>query len=502
MRALSTRPALVLGLAVALPSLAKAQGGPVVMPASNPAGAAASTSTPTPPPLPRDPDGGPARVFMILTPQSTTAYVGEMVPVRIDFFIRQEANADQDSLPTLKGSDFLMNDFTVRGHESVTILDNESYEIDTFLSAFAAPKSGDFPLAAERDTYWVKAVTSSGMDPFGFTRSTSLGHGMITTNSYTMHILPLPEAGRPDHFSGAVGQFNAFADAQPAVVKMGQPITLTFGVNGVGNFDYVHSPDLAHDPHWKVYAPHVTMSYSNEMRTQGAKTFELSALPQENGNVPLPRATFSFFDPRLRQYVTIPIELPTIAVTGAMPLPAAETVAPASAGAEPTATVDAFAPNRADLGDVAASMTPIYRAPWFWPVQAALVTLPVVGLLVFFIRRRTHAGVESTENAARRRTLQQEEKAMAQAARGGDARAFFLSARHVVQLQLGAQWGIAPEAITLGEIRRRDAELAETVAPLFAQADEVLYSGRVSANLDLAHWQRVANECLQLQKVG
>jgi hypothetical protein len=121
---------------------------------------------------------------MILTPQSTTAYVGEMVPLRIDFYIRQEANADQDSLPTIKGSDFLMNDFTVRGHESMTILENESYEIDTFLSAFAAPKSGDFPLAMERDTYWVKAVTASGMDPFGFTRNTNLGHGTIARNSW------------------------------------------------------------------------------------------------------------------------------------------------------------------------------------------------------------------------------------------------------------------------------------------------------------------------------
>jgi hypothetical protein len=58
---------------------------------------------------------------------------------------------------------------------------------------------------------------------------------------------------------------------------------------------------------------------------------------------------------------------------------------------------------------------------------------------------------------------------------------------------------VAPEAITLGEIRRHDPALAETVAGLFAQADEVLYSGRASAKLDLAHWQRVARECLHLQ---
>jgi hypothetical protein len=88
---------------------------------------------------------------------------------------------------------------------------------------------------------------------------------------------------------------------------------------------------------------------------------------------------------------------------------------------------------------------------------------------------------------------------MDDAAKKGDARGFFLAARHAIQLQLGALWNMAPEAITLGEIRRRDPALANSAAGLFAQADEVLYSGRASAKLDLAHWQRVARECLHLQ---
>ncbi len=91
---------------------------------------------------------------------------------------------------------------------------------------------------------------------------------------------------------------------------------------------------------------------------------------------------------------------------------------------------------------------------------------------------------------------------MADAARRDDVRAFFLAARHAMQLQLGVQWSVSPESITLGEIRRRDPAQAEAVAALFLQADEVLYSGRAGAKLDLGHWQRVVRECLQLQTVG
>jgi hypothetical protein len=418
--------------------------------------------------------------------------------VRIDFYIRQESNADQDSLPTLKGSNFMMNDFTVRGHGSLTILENMPYEIETFLSAFSAPKSGDFSLASERDTYWNKGSQPSGFDPLGFTKSTDLAHDIITSNQYTMHIRPLPEAGRPADFSGAVGLFVVASDAQPAVIAAGEPVTVTLDVRGAGNFDYVRCPVLPNDPHWKFYAPKSRMTFVDEARTEGLKSFELSAIPQKNGNVVLPRASFSFFDPRSRQYITEPVNLPSIAVTGVMPQSiAAPTVSETVSSVTPPPVSDGFAPNRAELGDLHASMAPVYGAPWFWAVQAALVALPALGLLIFGVRRGVRTGKESA--ASSRHTLRQAEQTMDDAARQGDARAFFLAARRAIQLQLSVRWSMAPEAITLGEIRRRDPALADSVSGLFAQADEVLYSGRASANLDLAHWQRVARECLHLQ---
>ncbi len=144
-------------------------------------------------------------------------------------------------------------------------------------------------------------------------------------------------------------------------------------------------------------------------------------------------------------------------------------------------------------------MTPAYRQPWFWIAQGALLALPLLGLAVFVWRRCARSGRESNESVLRRRSLKQEEHAMAEAVRTNDTRAFFLAARHAMQLQLGSRWGTPPEAITVGEIRRRDPALAETLTPLFAQADEIMFSGGAGANVDLAHWSRIARECLQLQ---
>lgn len=490
---------------------AEIRAGPVVLPPVNPtasadqAGATPGASPDAPATAaataPRDKDDGPAKVYMVITPQATDAYAGELVPLRIDFYIRQEANADQDSLPTIKGSNFLMNDFAVRGHASLALVEGMPYECDTFLTAIAAPKSGDFPLAVERDTYWVKSAATNDIDPLGFTKSTNLAHGTITSNQFTMHVHSLPDEGRPENFSGAVGEFAVSSDAQPATVAMGEPVTLTFGITGSGNFDYVHCPVLADDAHWKAYAATSTITFTDEERTQGTKTFEQLVMPEENGNVPLPRATFSYFNTRLKQYVTVPINLPTVAVTGAMPIPTATASAP-SVGVEISVkpvVADDFLPNRVDLGDTQSNMSPVYQKPWFWILQGVFVALPLLGLLVFFVRRRMFAGQENAESVSRRRSLRQEQSTMADAVRQGDARAFFVAARHAVQLQLGTQWALSPEAITLGEIRRRDPSLAETLTPFFAQTDEVIYSARPSMNIDLAHWDRITRELLQLQ---
>jgi hypothetical protein len=485
--------------------------GPVVMPPTNAATAPATPDngnsadiTGSNVGVPRDKDGGPSKVFIIITPQTTDAYVGQSIPLRIDFYIRMDVAAEQNSLPTIKGSDFLMNNFSVRGHVSFEELEGERYGRETWITAISAPKSGDFPLSMERDTYWVRSVTINSFDPFGgfFGRHANLAHESITSNQLAIHVHALPEEGRPAHFTGAIGQLQVTGDAQPKSVAVGEPVTLRFTVGGEGNFDYVRCPRLPDDPAWKTYVPKSSINYLNESHTHAVKTFEQAVIPRKNGNVPLPPASFSYFDPTAKQYVTVPIALPEITVTGA-PTPLAS--ASPGGGTDSTAASTApkaveFLPNRLEIGSPRMSLTPVYRQPWFWAVQGGLISLPLLGALLLFFRSRSTLDADRAERALRQRSLQQEEDAMAEAVRRGDALAFFVAARHAIQLQLGTQWNLRPEALTLAEIRGRDPHLAETLEPLFKQADEVIYSGQASPALDLAHWEhRVRTELLQPQ---
>jgi len=482
--------------------------GPVVMPPNGgTAPNAAENSSTTAPAgnVPMDSDGRPAKVFMVLTPGTTDAYIGQSIPLRVDWYIRLDANYQQNSLPTIKGSDFLMNDLSFRPQEEEQIVMNEAYRRESWITAISAPKSGDFPLSMERDSYWVKSITGNGFDPFFggfFNRHANLGHQPIASNQLTIHVHALPEEGRPAHFTGAIGQFKVTGDAQPASVAVGEPVTLRFTVSGEGNFDYVRCPALPDDPAWKTYTAKSGTNYVNESHTQAVKIFEQDAIPQKNGDLPLPPAGFSYFDPAAKQYVTVPIALPVITVTGS-PVPLAS-ASPGggtdSAAASATPPAVGFLPNRLEIGSPRINLIPVYRQPWFWAVQGGLIFLPLLGALLLFFRSRCPPDDGRAERALRRHSVQQEEDAMAEAVRRNDALAFFVAARHAIQLQLGVQWNLRPEALTLGEIRDRDSHLAETLEPLFTQADEVIYSGHASSGLDLAQWEhRVRTELLQPQ---
>jgi hypothetical protein len=485
--------------------------GPVVMPPNNgqPApNAPANPANPNDtsgsnPNVPMETDGRPARVFMTITPQTTDAYVGQSIPMRIEWFIRADVDAQQDSLPTIKGSDFLMNNLSVRLREDEVAIMNEGYRRESWNTAISAPKSGDFPLQMERDSYWAKGPAQTTIDPFTnfFPGRPKLAHESIPSNQFTVHVHLLPTDGRPASFTGAIGQFIVTGTAQPESVAVGEPVTLHFSVSGQGNFDYVRCPALAADPAWKTYVPSAKVEYQEESHTQGVKNFEMAVIPQKGGTLPLPQATFSYFDPTSKQYVSIPVNLPAITVTGS-PSTASN---PAAANADSTSATAAtattgFLPNRADSGSTQTNLIPIYRQSWFWIVQGGLLALLIIGAVVLILRSCSKPDNDLAERQQRQQTLTREEDAMSEAVRNGDAMAFFVAARHAIQLQLGTQWRVKPESLTLAEIRQRDPQLAQTLEPLFAQADEIIYSGGTGLNLDLAHWERHVRELLQTSK--
>jgi oxygen tolerance protein BatD len=489
--------------------------GPVVMPSApddqnnatpnNPTDQSATSVQP-----PMGSDGRPVKVFMVIAPETTDAYIGQTIPMRIDFYIRVDSLAQQDSLPTIKGIDFLMNDLSVRPEEDEVNVGNETYHRETWRTAISAPKNGDFPLQMERDTYWTKDARGVFSDPLGnfFGPRPQLAHGNVPSNQLVMHIHALPDEGKPADFTGAIGQFQVAGNASPTTVNVGEPVYIDFSITGQGNFDHVRCPALTPDPAWKTYVPSSKVNYDqgDESRTHGDKIFRQAVIPQKNGTLSLPSADFSYFDPTTKKYVVLPINLPAVTVTGTPEAAAPAPVVADNTGTSSTATAAAdnsdLSPNRLEFGSLRTDLTPSFLHPWYWLAQGVALLVVILSLPFLLLRSRRRQDNARAERALRRRSLHELEQAMSLAVQQQDAAAFFSAARQALQLQWGAAWGLRPEAVTLPVMAEHDPELAARLAPLFGLADEAMYSGRTTQVVDLAAWeQQVRDELRQLQPV-
>ena len=122
------------------------------------------------------------------------------------------------------------------------------------------------------------------------------------TKGASVVVKPVPEEGRPESFSGAVGKFTIEADLNPRQVKVGDPITLTLTLRGEGTLEDARAPDLTAIPevteHFKTYEPTIETQDS-------ARRFTYSLRPKQAGIKAFPAIPLSYFDFEEERYVTL-----------------------------------------------------------------------------------------------------------------------------------------------------------------------------------------------------
>ncbi len=108
---------------------------------------------------------------------------------------------------------------------------------------------------------------------------------VLPSNELRLQVQPLPEAGRPAHFTGLVGTFGISAEATPLEVKVGDPIDLTVTVTGSGDLRRLPPLDLSRMDGFDAFrisdAPAAPASFDRAMlrRTIRALSHETTAIP-------------------------------------------------------------------------------------------------------------------------------------------------------------------------------------------------------------------------------
>ncbi|RYD18490.1 MAG: hypothetical protein EOP88_22380 [Verrucomicrobiaceae bacterium] len=302
-----------------------------------------------------------------------------------------------------------------------------------------------------------------------------------------IEVRPLPTEGRPEGFSGAVGEFQFDSAQIPGDWKTGEPQQITSQLSGSGNFALMKAPTLTPADGWKSYPGKDQFRAHEETSFSGSKIFQFNAVPRKGGDQDASLA-FSYFDPNAGAYKTITSPEQKIRVTGEDMAAEEPAATPAAKEPEKKKTDELVAQRRNP--SPASTLIPLVSRQAFGEMLGTSAGLCLLGAALAVVRRRRHDPLRTAKAALAKDTRE----ALDQAGAARDGAAFFSAGRLAIQRQLGALWNQPPQAITSSEVRARLGEESPVVR-FFHEADVLEYSRGGSGEV-LPQWRSLLDEAL------
>lgn len=143
----------------------------------------------------------------------------------------------------------------------------------------------------------VKATLPTRVDARGQALSTE--KCVASSPSLSVAIRPVPTTGQPASFSGAVGHFRLEVEAQPTMLRVGDPLSLTLTLWGEGLWDTVRPPALAQQlgQDFKVQAEPPAVQVEPD-----AKAFIYTLRPRQAHIRAIPAVEVAYFDPDTQRF--------------------------------------------------------------------------------------------------------------------------------------------------------------------------------------------------------
>lgn len=128
----------------------------------------------------------------------------------------------------------------------------------------------------------------------------------VSAPSRIVTVKPLPEAGKPEDFSGAVGNFSFKVIPSKTTLKNGESLELKVAVSGKGNLKLFDLPKPVVPNSFEMYDP----VHSENVQTPlsgmtGSIIDSYTIIPQFKGKYPIKPMTFSYFDLGTNSYKRI-----------------------------------------------------------------------------------------------------------------------------------------------------------------------------------------------------
>jgi hypothetical protein len=359
-----------------------------------------------------------------------TAYVGQQVTLTVGAFfdplVRNRLQRQPEYRPPeLQG--FWTADLPGSDRPERRVVNRREYFVQTYRRALFPLTPGTIRIPPAAVIYEVRRGLIYAPETF-----------QVESAPATVVVRPLPTAGVPLGFTGAVGRFQTDVWFDRSDLRAGEAVNLVLEVRGTGNLSSLARPELPEIPGIRVYEG----GEDAEVQLRGAefaghKRFSWVLVPERAGQFVLPALPLPYFDPTEATYSIARTEPVTLIVESA----------PASAlgAGVPGGTAVRFVkaqPGRRPMN--------LHRAPLFWIVQA----VPLLVLVGFVALGRYKSRVPTfTRRRPQRRTRALRE--LRPLAESGDT-AFFGALRAAILDWLGPRLHL-PDLPTQGVVQVQHA---------------------------------------------
>lgn len=135
---------------------------------------------------------------------------------------------------------------------------------------------------------------------------TTQSNKRVSAGAKIINVKPLPETGKPEDFTGAVGSFTFEAKPSRTTLKHGESLDLKVVVSGTGNLKLFDLPKPVVPTALEMYdAVHKENVNTPLSGMSGSISDGYTIIPQYKGDYPIKPMRFSFFDLKTKTYKTI-----------------------------------------------------------------------------------------------------------------------------------------------------------------------------------------------------
>lgn len=254
-------------------------------------------------------------LFIDLEVTKTSAFVNEPVEVNYRIYLSPNLEIELNKNTVAKFNNFWSQTEDVTGGWERAVVNNRVYKSKIFKRAILYPqKTGKLEISPITLDLNISYPTGD-FDFFGDPEY-DVARREIVSNSKFLQVLALPEKGKPDNFTGAVGSFEFKANVTKNELKSGESLQLDLIVSGKGNLKLFEIPKPNLPSNFEIYEPkHQEFINENIKGISGKIVDSYTLIPQEKGNFKVKPQYFSFFDIKSKAYKTISSEVISLDVS-------------------------------------------------------------------------------------------------------------------------------------------------------------------------------------------